>query len=87
MVRKSMNPQSRYFLRRHARTFCNEYYHESGTQAVGTPDEREYVNWTRYLDVARGFRTMKEARSMADLLWSKYGEKVIVVDHYGGEVF
>jgi len=86
MVREKKMQESRFFLLRMSR-FGREYYHESGTQDVGTPFEQEYVNWTRYRDCARGFRTMKQARRMADLLWSKFGQKVIVVDHYGGEVF
>lgn len=86
MVRERKQQQSRFFLLKRSRSI-REYYHESGTQDVATSHEQDYVNWTRYLDCARGFRTMKQARRMADLLWSKYGQKVIVVDHYGGEVF
>ena len=61
MVREKMKQQSRYFLLRRSRFAGTEYYHESGTQDVGTPDERDYINWTRYLDEAKGFRTVKAA--------------------------
>jgi len=87
MVRQKRKQQGRFFLRRRSRVYGIEYYHESGTQNVGTPDEQDYINWTRYLDEARGFQKMKEARAMANLLWSKYGWRVSIVDHYGAEVY
>ena len=83
MVREKMKQQSRYFLRRKSRFAAKEYYHESGAQNVGTPDEQEYINWTRYTDEAHGFQTVKAARKMADAIWERFGQKVEVVDRCG----
>ncbi len=83
MVREKMKQQSRYFLRRKSRFAAKEYYHESGTQNVGTPDETEYINWTRYTDEARGFRTVKAAKKAASMIWDRFGQRVDVVDRYG----
>lgn len=84
MVREKMKHQnSRFFLRRHSRFTGREYYHESGTQCIGTPDETEYINWTRYRDEAHGFRTIKQAKRMAALIWERFGQKVDVVDRDG----
>lgn len=87
MVHEKKQNQSRYFLRRKTNGYVREYYHGSGTQCIGTPDERVYINWTRYLDEARGFKTLKAAKAMAGMLWDMYGQSVYVVDRYGGEVF
>ena len=83
MVRENMKQQSRYFLRKKSRFAKKEYYHESGTQDVGTPDERDYYNMTQYLDEARSFRTIKEAKRIAVLMWERFGERFDVVDRYG----
>ena len=82
MVREKMKGQGRYFLRKRSRSAVKLFYHESGTQHVGTPDEGEYINWTRYWSEARSFRSIREARNMATLLLYKYGEKVVIVDRY-----
>lgn len=83
MVREKMKQQSKYFLQRKSRFADREYYHESGTQDVGTPDERDYINWTRYTDEARGFRTVKAAKKMEVHLWERFGARVRIVDRYG----
>lgn len=86
MVREKMKQKSgKYFLEKRTR-YVSEYYHESGRQDVGTQDERDYCNWTRYRDEARSFQTVKEAQSMARMLWEKYGASVVVVNHYGAVV-
>ena len=84
MVReKMMRQQSRFFLRRRSRFAGKEYYHESGTQCIGTSDEKDYINWTRYRDEAHGFGTIKQARKMAATIWERFGQKVDVVDRDG----
>ena len=83
MVREKMKQQSRYFLRKKSRFANKEYYHESGTQDVGTPDERDYINWTHYIDEAHGFKTIREAMRMSDLVEDKFLVRVDVVDRYG----
>ncbi|MBR3239115.1 MAG: hypothetical protein IKF99_11825 [Oscillospiraceae bacterium] len=84
MVREKMKQQqSRFFLRRRSRFAGKEYYHESGTQCIGTPDEKDYINWTRYRDEAHGFGTIKQARKMAATIWERFGQKVDVVDRDG----
>ena len=77
------NQQGRFFLRRKSRYAGREYYHESGVQHVGTPEETEYVNWTRYMDEACGFQTLKTARRVASMVWERYGEKVEVINRDG----
>ena len=83
MRQEHMKQQNRYYLRKRPGMRSVLFYHESGTQHVGTPDEKDYINWTRYKIEAKGFRTMKEARNMANLLWAKYGHRVDVVNQHG----
>ena len=86
MVREKMKQRPGKYLLLKRTQYIREYYHESGTQDVGTKDERDYCNWTRYRDEARSFQTVKEAQAMARMLWEKYGASVTVVNHYGGVV-
>ena len=44
MLHEKMNQQRKFFLRRRSRISGREYYHESGTQYIGTPDEKDYIN-------------------------------------------
>lgn len=83
MRREPMKQQSRYFLRKRSRFANKEYYHESGLQDVGTAGEQAYINWTRYLDEARGFNTLRAAVKMADMVEEKYGVRVDVVNRHG----
>lgn len=75
--------QDRYFLRRKTRFANKEYYHESGVQDVGAETETAYINWTRYMDEAKGFGTIKAARRMAELIRERYGQQTEVVDRRG----
>ena len=77
------NQQGRFFLRRKSRYAGREYYHESGVQHMGTQDETEYINWTRYMDEASGFKTLKTAKRIASMVWERYGEKVEVINRDG----
>lgn len=77
------NQQGRFFLRRKSRYAGREYYHESGVQHVGTTAESEYINWTRYMDEASGFKTLKTAKRIASMVWERYGEKVEVINRDG----
>lgn len=84
MIReKEKQPKGKFFLCRKTHYARREFYHESGQQNVGTPDESDYINWTRYLDEARGFDTLKTARRMAAMVWERYGEKVEIIDRRG----
>ena len=83
MLHEKVNQQRKFFLRRRSRISGREYYHESGTQYIGTPDEKDYINWTHYRDEARGFVTIKQAKRMAALIWERFGQKVDVVDRDG----
>ena len=83
MIRENPNQQDRYFLRKKSRFAIREFYHESGIQCVGTENETEYINFTRYLSEARGFKTVKTARRMADMIREKYGIQICVVDRNG----
>jgi hypothetical protein len=75
--------RGRFFIRKKSRYAGKEYYHESGVEYVGTPEETEYINWTRYLDEAHGFRTVKTAKRMAAIIWERYGQRVDVVNRNG----
>ena len=81
MIIENAHLRHRFFLRAKTR-----YYHDSGTQDVGTEYEAEYINWTRYLDEARGFDSIRAARRMAKIIQEKHGKTVYVVDRHGEAV-
>lgn len=72
MVRMNRKEKPGKFVLRQNRLGRILYYLESGVADVGTPHEQKYINFTRYADEAKGFKTIKTARAMAEKLRREY---------------
>jgi hypothetical protein len=68
----------RFFIRKKTR-FEAEFYCGSGVEKVGTPDEQEFIQWTRYIERAQGFDSMKSAQNVALMIRDKYGVQTYII--------
>ena len=83
MIRQTLKQQpGKFYLCKRTR-YVMQFYQESGTFDVGTPEQEKYLAWTRYIQFARSFKTVKGARAMARLLLENYGEATMIVDQSG----
>lgn len=71
-------PLGKFFIRKKTR-FEAEFYCRSGVEKVGTSEEHEYIYWTKYIERAHGFNTIKSAYNVAQMIKDKYGVESYIV--------
>ncbi len=77
-MKRLKEPLGKFFIRKKTR-FEAEFYCRSGVEKVGTPDEQEFIQWTRYIECAHGFDSMKSAQNVAQMIQDKYGVQTYII--------
>ena len=80
--KRSGRNAGKYYLQIQTR-FGHQYYKESGVVNIGCENEEPFLYWTRHINQAYGFKTLKAARRMCEKLNAEHGAGCGVVNRDG----
>lgn len=82
MTPKRMRNNSRFFLKvRNRGTFLKQ----AGTRDTGEGETHPAAETTRHMSEAQGFKTIRQAMRMRDLLYDRYSMKTDIIRYEGGQ--
>ena len=82
MLNPNHSAKGAYYLARRI-GFGMAYYVSSGVRDFGTAEAIPFLDVSRRIGAATGFRTLRRARSVADVLLMKRGVLFKIVDRNG----
>lgn len=84
MIPKRERNNSKFFLKVRARGTWVKW---AGTSEDGNGKTRPAAETTRHMSEAQGFKTIRQAMRMRDLLYDRYSMKTDIIRYEGGQLY